>query len=64
MNVKEVAVTLGVSQDTVRREIQRCKLECSRVGSRIYISPDDLGRYLASTKNPVDRDEDWEGGRS
>ena len=46
MSVPKGANLLGVSPDTLRREIARGKLECSHVGACVRITKTQLLRYL------------------
>ena len=46
MSIPRAAGLLGVSPDTIRREIARGNLECSHVGSCVRITKTQLLRYL------------------
>jgi excisionase family DNA binding protein len=49
----EVAKSLGVSVDTVRREIGRKKLGQFKLGGRMYVKTTQLKAYVARCEHPA-----------
>jgi excisionase family DNA binding protein len=49
----EVAKSLGVSVDTVRREIGRKKLGQFKLGGRMYVKTTQLKEYVARCEYPA-----------
>lgn len=52
-NINEVARALGVSHDTIRREITKKKLETVKVGGQYLITQPDLEKYLGSRERYI-----------
>ena len=50
-DVREIAETLGVAEATIRREIDRGRLECLRVGKRIKVTRAQFMRYVGESVN-------------
>ena len=48
LNVKQVAARLGVSEKTIRREIDLGNLRVGRVGNRIIITEEALADFVAA----------------
>ena len=46
MTKQHVAILLGVTPKTIDREIQRGRLECFHVGTRVRITKTDLLKYV------------------
>ncbi len=46
LSVGEVATLLGISERTIRRQIQAQRLRHARVGDRILIAPKDVEDWL------------------
>jgi excisionase family DNA binding protein len=53
LEIGEVAKSLGVSVDTVRREIWRKHLGQFKLANRIYIKKSQLETYLAGCEHPA-----------
>jgi excisionase family DNA binding protein len=49
----EVAKSLGVSVDTVRREIGRKRLGQFKLGFRVYVKTTQLEAYIARCEHPA-----------
>ena len=52
-NIYEVARALGVSHDTIRREITKKKLGTVKVGGQYLITQPDLEKYLGSRERYI-----------
>ena len=52
-NISEVARALGVSHDTIRREISKNKLETVKVGGQYIITQPDLEKYLGNRERYI-----------
>lgn len=50
LSVYQVADKLGISVRTVRRLIETKELPVHRIGRSLRVSPDDLSRYIAATR--------------
>jgi excisionase family DNA binding protein len=53
LEVGEVAKSLGVSVDTIRREIWRKNLGQSKLGNRVYVKTTQLEVYVAGCEHPA-----------
>jgi excisionase family DNA binding protein len=50
MTLEEVGEALRLSAKTVKREIQRGRLICARIGGRLVVYPKDLTAYLTKAR--------------
>lgn len=48
-----VAEYLGVSTDTVRREVRRKRLRCTRIGVRLKFTEDQIDAYLQNQGSDI-----------
>jgi excisionase family DNA binding protein len=53
LSFDEAAKALGVSDDTVRREIGRKKLGQFKLGYRVYVTTPQLEAYVAGCEHPA-----------